>query len=94
MKNFTDIIRDVFALPIEKRPNSLRPLVYKRIAIAKILRDDFGKKLRLYKIGNILFVDHATILYYLKKHNDYSIYTDYKEIFNEQKYLYDTKFKI
>jgi len=79
-------IREVFGLPQTKAEskNRLRPLVYKRIGLAYLLKNNYHE-MSLDEIGNIFFKDHATTLYYLKKHKVYIKYIDYQYIYNQTK---------
>ena len=67
----------------QKKPNDRvklsrkRPDVYLRIIRAKQMRD---QKYSLTEIGNQIGVDHSTIIYYLKRFDDLTMYGDFKEL--------------
>ena len=79
-------LREVFDLPQtrEESKNRLRPVAYKRMGLTFLIQKTYPF-MTLSDIGSIFFKDHATTLHYLKKHDDYIHYPDYKYIYNQTK---------
>jgi len=80
--------RNIFDLP-EKRPersNRLRPLVFRRMSLSVLVRAHYPY-MKLDKIAEIFFLKHDDIIYYLKKHEIYIQYSDYKHIYEQNKEL-------
>ena len=64
-----------------------------RIAFSKILRQE--RKLTFVKIGKVLGKNHASIIYYLKKHKDLMQFNDdYRRKYNSVKNLKESNITI
>jgi len=80
--------REIFGLPNKTQKNSLRPLVYKRMAITNILENN-EDEITIDFLKKLFFVTRTAIYHYRKKHEEYLNYKDYQKIYNFQLRTYN-----
>jgi len=77
-KSLHEKLNNVIDLFDLKERNRSKELVSLRHYFSYFVRENF--KLTLQDIGRLLGKDHATIIYSIRKHHEFSRYKDYKEV--------------